>query len=259
MTDLRGKTVAITGASSGIGASMAELFARQGARLALIARDPGKLEAVRSRLGPEHLAMACDVTDEARVNETVAAIMESFGRIDVWINNAGFGLFKPLSEMTMEEVRRMTEVNYLATVRCTMTVLPHMLRAGSGSIVNIASVAGKVGTAKAAAYSASKFAVVGFTQSLRMELAGTGVSVSAVNPGPVDTPFFDIADPEGYYKRSVAMFMMKPERVARAALKAVRTGRGDLTLPLGLSLGAKLLQLFPNALEGVARRLLSRK
>lgn len=259
MGNVRDQVIAITGASSGIGAEMAKLFAGLGARIALIARDPAKLEAVRSRIGPAHLAIAADVTDDEQVKRAVERIMGEFGRIDVWINNAGFGKFKPLAEMTMEEVIRLAEVNYLATVRCTKAVLPHMLQRGSGAILNVASVAGKVGTARSAAYSASKYAVIGFTQSLRAELAGTGVRVSAINPGPVDTPFFDIADPDGHYKRSVALFMIKPERVARAALKAIRTGKGDLTLPLSLSLGTKLLQLFPNLLEGVARKLLDRK
>lgn len=259
MAKLQDKVIAITGASSGIGAAMAERFAGLGARMALIARNAENLEAVRSRIGSGHLAVVADVTKEEQVERAVARIIEAFGRIDVWVNNAGFGLFKPLAEMTMEEIARLMEVNYLATVRCTKAVLPHMLEAGSGNIVNIASVAGKIGTARAAAYSASKYAVIGFTQSLRAELHGTGVRVSVINPGPVDTPFFDTADPGGHYKRNVAFFMMKPERVVGAALKAIRSGKADVTLPLAASLGVKMVQLFPNLLEGVARKLLSRK
>src|SRR5690606_13325587 len=109
---------------------------------------------------------------------------------------------------------------------------------GSGAIVNIASIAGKMATAKSAAYSATKHAVLGFTNALRQELHGTGVRVMAVNPGPVATGFFDVADPGGEYANRVSRFMVTPERVARAALDGLARGKAEVNVPSWLGAAA---------------------
>jgi len=260
MAGLAGKVVVVTGASSGIGRKVAIRLDEAGAVPVLLARRRDKLEETASLLKrPGALCVAADVTDGRQVERAVAEVMAAFGRIDGWVNNAGAGLFRTVTDMPLEDFERLMDVNYLSVVRCTKAVLPHMLEAGRGVIVNVVSVAGKIGTAKAAGYAASKHAALGFTMSLRMELAGTGVKVCAVNPGPVDTPFFDLADPSGRYVQNVSRFMIKPERVAKAVLRALETGRADITLPLFASWGAKLLQAFPNQLSGIAARLLDRK
>jgi hypothetical protein len=260
MGKLAGKVVAVTGASSGIGREVAIKLGEAGAVPVLLARRKDKLEETAGLLGrTDVLCLAVDVTDGGQVECAVKDILAAHGRIDGWVNNAGAGKFQSFLDMPLSEFERMIDLNYMALVRCIKAVLPRMLEAGSGVIVNVASVAGKIGTAKSAAYSASKHAAIGLTTSLRAELAGTGVKVCAVNPGPVDTPFFDLADPSGNYVKNVGSFMIKPDRVARAVLRALETGKADITLPLAASWGAKLMQAFPNQLSGIAAKLLDRK
>ncbi len=200
-----------------------------------------------------------DVTSHEQVTTAVEQIIEKYGVIDVWINNAGFGLFESVQDMSMDRFEQLMEVNYYAVVRCTKAVLPYMLRLKRGHIINVASVAGKIGTPKAAGYSASKHAVLGFTNSIRAELADSGIQVSSLNPGPIDTPFFDISDPQGHYKKNIQQYLLKPETVAIAMARLIQTGKAEITLPLSASIGAKILQLFPNWLSGVAGRLLNKK
>ncbi len=259
MSSLTGKVIAVTGASSGVGAAIAVRLAELGAIPVLLARRLDALKLTADQMPGEKLVIQADVTDQAQIDHAVEEIMVRYGRIDGWVNNAGAGLFKPVAEMPIEEFSMQIEINYMSIVRCVKAVLPHMLSAKQGRIVNVVSVAGKLGTPKSAGYSASKHAALGFTNSLRAELIGTGVSVSSVNPGPIDTPFFDHADPSGNYKQSVDWYMLRPEQVAAAVCRVLSSGKADITMPWSASLGAKLLQLFPNALAGVSGRLLNKK
>jgi short-subunit dehydrogenase len=256
---LKGRVIAVTGASSGIGAHLAVELAAQGAIPVLIARRVDLLMEVADRIPGEKLYLQADVTDSQQVEQAVQMIIKHYGRIDGWVNNAGAGNFKAVLEMPIEEFEQQLAINYISVVRCTKAVLPHMLKAGQGHIVNVVSVAGKIGTAKSSGYSASKHAALGFTNSLRAELIGTGIRVSSVNPGPIDTPFFDIADPDGSYKKNVEWFMLKPERVAKSICRALSSGKAEITMPWTASAGAKLLQVFPNLLAGVAGKLLNKK
>ncbi len=259
MYSYEGKIIVITGASGGIGAEIACLVAERGAIPILLARRSDKLAEVGSRIAGEKGLFTVDVTSNEQVTLAVDQILEKYGTIDVWINNAGFGLFEYVQDMSMDRFEELMEVNYYAVVRCTKAVLSHMLRVRSGHIINVASVAGKIGTPKAAAYSASKHAVIGFTNSIRAELADSGIRVSLLNPGPIDTPFFDISDPQGHYKKNIQRYMLKPETVALAMTQLIQSGKADMTLPFSAAFGAKLLQIFPNWLSGIAGRLLNKK
>ena len=177
------------------------------------------------------------MTDNDQVIAAIEQIIAKYGKIDVWINNAGFGLFENVLDMSMDRFEQLMEVNYYALVRCTKAVLPHMLQAKQGHIINVASIAGKIGTPKGAGYSASKHAVLGFTNSIRGELANSGIKVSSLNPGPVDTPFFDISDPKGNYKKNIERYIIQPNTVAHAMLRLIETGKADITLPLSASMG----------------------
>jgi short-subunit dehydrogenase len=251
--------IVITGASGGIGAEVAQLVAARGAIPILLARRADKLAEVGARIKGEKGLFTADVTDKDRIAEVVEEVIEKYGKIDIWINNAGFGQFENVLDMSMDQFEQLMRVNYYAVVHCTKAVLPHMLRAEKGQIINVASVAGKIGTPKGAGYSASKHAVLGFTNSLRGELAGSGVKVSTLNPGPVDTPFFEISDPHGHYKSRIERYMLQPLTVAKAMLRLIETGKADITIPLTASWGAKLLQLFPNGLASIAGKLLNKK
>jgi short-subunit dehydrogenase len=147
----------------------------------------------------------------------------------------------------------------MGTVRCTKAVLPHMLHAGSGHIVNIASMAGKVASAKSSGYTATKHAVLGFTNSLRLELVGTGVSLSAINPGPINTPFFDRADPGGTYVKNIAWFMLQPEKVVSAIIAAIEHNKDEKNLPRIAGIGIVFAQLFPRIFDWISHRMLNKK
>ncbi|MBP1993369.1 SDR family NAD(P)-dependent oxidoreductase [Paenibacillus eucommiae] len=256
---IQNKVVVITGASSGIGAKMAETFAAKGAIPVLTARSITKLQENASQLSGEHAIFRMDVTDSLQVADTVKLIIEKYGRIDILINNAGFGVFENFLDTPLEQFEDMMNVNYMGIVRCTKAVLPYMLKAGSGHIVNVASIAGKLATAKSSGYTATKHAVLGLTNSLRQELVGTGVSLTAINPGPINTPFFERADPAGTYVKNISWFMLKPEKVVAEIIKAIERNRAEKNMPPIAGFGAKLSQLFPRTFDWFAYRMLNKK
>ncbi|ANS75602.1 oxidoreductase [Paenibacillus yonginensis] len=256
---LKDQRVVITGASSGIGAEMARQLSMRGAFVVLAARNEDKLKQVGAGLSGPYGLVRMDVASAESVAEAFQTIQETYGPVDCLINNAGFGRFKPFVETSLDEFEAMMDVNYMGAVRCTKAVLPGMLAAGKGHIVNIASIAGKLGTAKSSAYAASKHAVLGFTNALRQELRGTGVMLSAVNPGPIDTPFFEGADPDGSYVKNVGWFMLKPEKVAKAVVQVIERKKTEVDLPWAAGVGTKLYQLFPRLADKVAGGVINKK
>lgn len=181
----------ITGASGGIGAQMAVLCAERGANLVLLARSLDKLQELqadlRKRFSVDVHVHKLDVSDTDEVSAVFSEIIARFDYIDVLVNNAGFGVFREAHEAKVEEIKGMFDVNVVGLMACTSMVLPVMRKQRSGHIINIASQAGKMATPKSSVYSATKHAVLGYTNSLRMELADSNVFVTAVNPGPIET------------------------------------------------------------------------
>ncbi|WP_340025548.1 SDR family oxidoreductase [Paenibacillus sp. FSL K6-1096] len=256
---LQGKIVVITGASSGIGALTAQMLSERGAVPVLLARSEDKLRALASELKGECSWFVCDVTDEAEVNRTMEAVLDRYGRIDILLNNAGYGKFAAFTGMEPDEFAAMMDVNYMGIVRCTKAVVPHMLARGSGQIVNVASMAGKIGTARSVAYTATKHAVLGFTNALRQELRKSGITVSAVNPGPIATDFFKTADPSGNYERSVSRIIMTPEHVSAKMVKLMEKGKEEVDLPGLAGFGIRLYGLFPRLADKLTYSMMNRK
>lgn len=256
---LKDQLIVITGASSGLGAEIARQLSAAGAFVVLAARSGDKLKQVGAGLSGNYGLVTLDVSSNESVQSAFEQIYADYGRIDCLINNAGFGSFKTFGELEVSDFEEMMNVNFTGAVRCVKAVLPHMLKAGRGQIINIASIAGKLGTAKSTAYSASKHALLGFTNSLRQELRGTGITVSAVNPGPIDTPFFETADPGGSYVKNIGWFLMKPEQVAKAVVKVIRNKKTEVDLPFAAALGTKLYQLFPKLADKVSGKLINNK
>lgn len=188
--DLKGKVAIVTGAGRGIGREIALQFAEAGGTVVLAARSTAQLEEVaggiRSRNG-EALPVPTDVTDNAAVKRLVADTLQKFGKINILVNNAGNNYISSLILSDDARWREIFEVNVFGVYFCTKAVLPHMIRAKSGRIINIASVAGKVGAAHNSAYASSKAAVIGFTKSLALEVAKLGITVNAICPWHVDT------------------------------------------------------------------------
>jgi short-subunit dehydrogenase len=253
------KVVVITGASSGIGAWMAQKLSHSGAIVVLIARSEKKLQQIAKLMQGKHECLVADVSATQEVFDAIRQVIDNYGKIDILINNAGYGMFENFEQSSLETFEQMMDVNYMGTVRCTKAVLPHMLAAKSGHIVNIASIAGKIGTAKSSGYSASKHAVLGFTNSLRQELKGTNVFITAVNPGPIDTPFFDLADPSGGYVKNIRAFMLKPEQVGQAVLRAITKRTLEINLPFYFGWAAKFMIVFPWFSNKVIYKLLNKK
>lgn len=258
---LKGKKIVITGASSGLGLMTAVMLAQQGARVAITGRNESKLRAALQSV-PHAGRLSSYVLDVTHA-EAAATVLDRIWRemdgVDVLVNNAGFGYFERFVDAPLEHFEQMIDTNYMGVVRCTKAILPQMLRRGSGQIVNIASIAGKLGTPKSTGYSASKHALLGFTNALRQELRGTGIIVSAINPGPFESPFFQTADPGGTYVSSVQSFMMKPERVANAVVRAIDKGKAEIDLPGWAALGVKLYHLFPRLSDRIAGGMLNKK
>ena len=224
----RGRSVLITGASSGIGEATALAFARQHARLALCARRLDRLNEVAEKCrqagSPEVVVRRIDIGREADCRTFVAAALQAFEAVDVLVNNAGVGWMGPLQDMPPARLEEMIQTNLLGVVYMIQAALPTLLEQRSGVIVNVASVVGFRAAPYMAAYSASKHAVVGLSHALRGELSGTGVKVSVVYPGTTTTEFFG---PEG----ARGPIVHSADKVAKAVLRAARRPRRDVILP----------------------------
>ena len=198
MTELQNRTVVITGASAGVGRSVAHRFARAGARLGLIARDADALNEVKNEiegLGGTAIVTAADVADADAVFEAADAIQRRFGSIDVWINDAMVTVFSPVWKITPQEFCRVTEVTYLGVVHGTMAALRHMRPRNRGTIIQVGSALAYRGIPLQAAYCGAKHAIRGFTNSLRSELIHdrSDIKLTIVELPAVNTPQFDWA------------------------------------------------------------------
>jgi short-subunit dehydrogenase len=245
--EIIGKTILITGASSGIGEALARRLHSMGAQVIITARSVAKLERIAEELGSRTWVIPMDVADQQSVDQGIELAFKYCDKIDVLVNNAGYGQFEKVAEMDIQSISEMMNVNYLGMVRCTKAILPHMLSRRYGHIINVASVASKLATAKSAGYAATKYAMLGFTNALRQELDQSGVSVSALHPGPVRTPFFEIADPTGSYVQNVTRFMVNPEQVANAIVGLIINPKLEAHVPRWMGLSVKALSILPNS------------
>ena len=191
------QVVVITGASSGIGREAARMLARHGASVVLVARDEASLRDATDEgeaLGGQALAVVADVSDTAQMQRVVDRAAGRFGRIDTWVNNAGVAAYGTVEQTTVEEMRRVIEVDLIGTILGVKAALPYLRQSG-GTVINVASVAGRLPTPLLAAYSAAKHGIMGFSDALRMELDHdkAGVSVTTILPYGINTPFFNHA------------------------------------------------------------------
>ena len=187
---LRGRIALVTGASSGIGEATALALAAQGARVAVAARRHDRLDALATRIraaGGEALVVVADFAEEAQAQRAVAEAEAHFGRLDVLVNNAGVMYLEPVDSADLGRWRHMLELNLLGLIAASQATLPGMRRRHDGHIVNVASTAGRLASANAAGYAATKFGVVGFSEALRKEVFKDNIRVTVIEPGVVET------------------------------------------------------------------------
>ena len=253
-----GKVILITGGSRGLGLVLARQFCAEGARVALLARDPDELAKAREELerrGAKVLTISCDLLDRAKIGAAVQEVVAHFGGLDVVINNAGIIEVGPLEHMQREDFERAMNLHFWAPFDLIMQALPHFRRRGGGRIVNIASIGGRMAVPHLAPYCASKFALVGLSDALRAELARDRIHVTTVTPGLMRTGSQGNAKFKGDHLAEYTWFSLstalpfasiQAERAAAQIITACRRGLPSLTIPLAARATILGNALFPN-------------
>jgi len=245
--NFKNKIVVITGASSGIGEAAAEQFAKKGANLVLVARRKEKLEQVEKKLSKysiKILIQVCDVSDKEQVKQMSEKVIETFSKIDVLVNNAGFVIYGKVKELSIEDIESQMKTNYFGTIYCTKLFLPYLLKQNAGHIVNVASVGGSFGVPGIASYCATKYAMLGFSEGLHHELHDTNVGVTVVSPIMVRTSLFDHPSFKNFTKFATGI-SLSSETVANAVVKAANSSRLEIVVPSVVRIGIWLKQTFP--------------
>ena len=271
--ELRGKVVLLTGGSRGLGLELARVFARRGARLALLARDEEELRRARDELrarGAEVEIVGCDVRFQDQVQRAVREVVERFGRVDVLVNNAGIIQIGPEETMRVSDYQEAMDTHFFGPLFLVQAVLPRMRERGDGRIVNISSVGGKVPTPHLLPYVASKFALVGWSEGLHAELRKDGIIVTTVCPGLMRIGSSRHVAVKGDHQAEYAWFKvldslpylsMSARSAARAIVRGCELGKAELILTGRARIGAKLQGLAPGLLAellAVTARLLPR-
>jgi short-subunit dehydrogenase len=233
---LENMVVAITGASSGIGAALARELHRRGARLALCARRTELLESLNASLGGAHFVMPCDVSDPAQCESFVARAAEHFGRLDTLVCNAGYGMIREAADTSHDEMRRMFETNVFGTIDCLRPAVKLMStqdpRDGwRGQIMIVTSAAARRGVPYLGCYSATKYAQLGFAEALRVELRPQQIAVTSVHPISTSTEFGQVAERAGGHllpHEASTPIRQTAEQVARRMADAIRRPRREL-------------------------------
>jgi NAD(P)-dependent dehydrogenase (short-subunit alcohol dehydrogenase family) len=229
--DLSGKRALVTGASAGIGAAIARELAKAGVTVGICARRKDLLEEVLADCrasSPDSRSWVVDLAELDGIGAFAADVERELGTIDILVNNAGIPKRRHVRELSIAEVDAVMAINYLSPVRLMLALLPGMVARGEGHIVNVSSIAARLGPAREAAYAASKAAITAFSESMSVDLFGTGVYVHVVNPGVIDTELFHLPDNEPTLSDLPAE---RPEDLARAVREQLEQGGFELWFP----------------------------
>ncbi len=260
---LDGKVVFVTGGSRGLGILLAREFIERGATVAVCARDEQELTRAREEFAPvgdRFFAIQCDLSNNEQVIFTLETIENAFGPIDVLVNNAGTIQIGPLENQRLDDFYAAMRANFWSAVHTTLAVLPGMKRRGSGRIVNVTSIGGKIAVPHLLPYSASKFALVGFSKGLRAELAKDGISVTTIVPGLMRTGSPRNVDTTGQYEKEYSWFIlgdslpgvsMDAKRAARKIVDACVAGIGEVVLGAAAHGAAVFEALAPNTVSAI--------
>lgn len=254
------QVILITGVSSGIGRQLAVDLTKRGATVVGCGRSQERMQATLSEMrnaNPSSTVHVCDVGDPQQVKAMVKRVLEEYGKIDILINNAGFGIHKSFSDLPLDSIEGMVRTNLLGAVYCIKEVLPSMIERRSGHIVNISSVSGKIGFPNVATYSATKFALIGLSESLYHELRPLGIRVSVVCPGPVRTKFhlhFDDIAP-----KAPAFLVLNTDVVSRVIIQTIVRKKFEVVIPLWLALACFFKRLMPNLFRWASHQALRKR
>ncbi len=261
--DFRNKVVLITGGARGLGLVMARQLAAEGARLVLCSRNEQQLENARRELaekGADVLVVTCDVTDRAQVEAMVATIRDSFGPVDVLINNAGVIHAGPVGEMTEQDFDESIKTHFWGPLYTILSVVDSMKERGGGRILNVSSIGGKISVPHLVPYSAGKFALVGLSEGLRAELHKFNITVTTATPGLMRTGSPRHAFVKGQHKKEYALFKimdsspftsMSAEATAEKILDALRHGDAEVITTLPAKIGAFLHDFSPELMADI--------
>ncbi|VTS22745.1 short chain dehydrogenase [Streptococcus porcinus] len=251
------RVILITGASGGLAQAIIKELPKTDLLL-LLGRNKDKLETLYKEY-PNKKCFQINISDAQAINSLLLDIYQEFPTIDIVINNAGFGSFKSFDQYTHQEIEEMFRVNTLASIDFSRLIGLKMAEQNHGHIVNIVSMAGLVATSKSSVYAATKFAMIGYSNALRLELAEKNVYVTTINPGPIKTGFFDQADPSGQYLKSVNNFALEPDNVAKKTVAILGKNKRELNLPWTLAVTHLFYSLFPRLSDYLARKVFNYK
>lgn len=223
--ELKNQVIVITGAGSGLGASLAKKYSENGAHICLLGRTENKLKDIGRVLPNNYSIHTVDISKLIDVKRVFDSITQTYGQIDLLFNNAGVGSFDLAEELSEEDIHNMIDINLKGTIFCSQEVLKQMKKQNSGTIVNIVSTAGLIGKATESVYCASKFGVKGFTESLVVELTGTPISVFAAYMGGMNTDFW-----AGIFDQDKTSKMMNPDDIADIIMDNIKP-RKNIAIP----------------------------
>lgn len=260
---MTGPVVIVTGASAGIGAATAKHFGGRNYRVVLAARRMGRLQELAGEIkdhGGAALAVETDISELSQVEHLVQKTLDEFGQIDILVNNAGMGRLRWLDELDPEQdIAYQVRVNLLGTIQATRLVLPHMMKRRSGHIINISSVAAWIAPPTYSIYTATKFGIKGFSESLRREVKAYGIHVGTMYPGGVSTEFDEQAGvPWDTETTTPSWLLLEAEDIARGIHRMVEKRKRGMMLPRVMKLAVWANQIFPGVVDWVLSRYFSR-
>lgn len=248
----KAKKILITGATSGVGLLLAKTLHDTGHEIWATGRNTIVLNCL-STIGIH--TIEADLTSE----QSFESLFIDIGTPDIVIHCAGVGTFSYLLDMDESDMEKMLQVNVLAPMKLTKYFAEMMKNRRSGHFIFVASQAGKVATPKASVYAASKHAILGFANAIRMELKEFGVDVTTINPGPIDTPFLDLADQTGNYRSTMKKHLLTPEKVVASIKQVIEKPVREVNLPSYMSITSKLYAIAPSIVETVGKKYFTKK
>lgn len=248
----KSKTILVTGATSGVGLLIAKKLAKKGYNVIATGRNKNVL----TELAKSNMMI---IKSDLSTMEGVRNLVKQLPPLDVAIFSAGIGTFEYATEIEDEDLLAMLHVNIQAPMILTKHIAKKMKKQNHGQLIYIGSQAGKVATPKASVYAATKHAIIGYTNALRMELASNHIIVTCIHPGPIDTPFIDHADQTASYRTAMKHVLLDAEKVAEAAIKTIGKNTREVNLPQYMGVSSKLYAIAPSIVEKLGKRFFNKK